>query len=254
MATRSRWTNHTLERYDSITGEIVQRHTAVHLSDEFTSASGSVDESNGFTVSTPGSDDAVEVLTGPGVGCANLITGTADNDTVAIHSRYNFLGSKSPSLQAILCLDTKTVSAIGMGFATYTSVISNAGPLKQVDTSWTTTGTDLVGIHYDALATTGTFWSIATKTNVDATAVNSSVVPVDSTYNILRLDLVENTSTTPDTVDAYCYIDGVLVATFSDAVNINTLLRAYVAVSCRTAASIQPTGLVDKVDLWSDRA
>lgn len=254
MATRHRWVNGIYERYESTTGEVVYRSTPVHLQDEFTGAYGSsLDESNGFAASTPGSDDVIEIVTSPGTGSANLITGTAENDTVAIYSNYGFLGSQSPSFQAILYAEAKTVSAIGMGFATSSAATSNAGPLKQVGTTWTTTGTDLVGIHYDASATTGTFWSIATKTNVDATAVNSSVVPVDQTFNILRVDLLNNTTTTPDTVDAYCYIDGVLVGTFSDAVNIATSLRGYIAISCRTATGIQPFGLVDKVDLWSDR-
>jgi len=256
MATKGRFVNGKQELYESTTGEVVLRTAPVHFHEECcgTAATNFASPYTGFQSVLPGNTDAV-TYANPGYeyGVVEMYAGTDNNDTVFISRLETAVSALSyPSLQVRLAPSLVgggiAKTAFGIGFCTLAGLVK-AGPLKQVASEWTTTGTDVVGIHYDSLATVGNYWSMACNTNVDATADNSGVAPVNNTFNILRVDL----RVTGLTIKAHCFIDGTEVASFASAVNPDTEYYPYVACSRRDAVADYGMILVDTMDFWANR-
>jgi len=198
-------------------------------------------------VTLAGNNDSIIIASSKDkVGIARVGTGTVDNDTTLIHSVTGVTSTISPAIQAILAPVAIANMAISVGFCTIAGLV-NAGPLKQVGRTWTTTGPDLVGILYDPLASVATYQCIATNNNTDATAINTSVAPVDGRFDCLRVDLQDNGTATT----AKCYVNGVLKATFATAVRRTVDLYAYVAFSTRNNAGAQLVD-VDRCRFWSN--
>ena len=181
-------------------------------------------------------------------GAWELAPGTTQHDTFIVKGTSTVLSTQSLSIQCRIYPTAKATLAFGIGFCPIAGLV-NAGPLKLSGTTWTANGSDIVGIHYDALATAGNFHCIARNENVNAISVNTLVAPVNATFAILRVDLRDNGTTT----NAYCYINGVLKATFLAAVARTTELYPYIAVSTRTDSETPQNCVVDSIDVWGNR-
>jgi len=254
MATRARYTHGVLESYESTTGEVVRRDTAVQLREEcYGIAPQAFASVNGFSAILPGTLDAVVYQLDSGVhGSVEMQAGTALDDTVHISVTPSTSAHFSPTIQAVLSPmgsgDSLTNTGFGIGFCT-SNGLTESGQFKQSGTTWTVQGTDAVGIHYDSAATAKTFWSMACNTNVNATPQNSGIAPENGQWYVLRVDL----RLIGATIRAHCFIGGTEVARFNSA--INPELEYYPFVSCRRS-SIEGSAIiaVDTLAYWGNRS
>jgi len=103
-------------------------------------------------------------------------------------------------------------------------------PFTLATSTFTSNATDAAGLLYDTAATTDTLRAVGVADDVDATHVDSAVVPVAATY----LDMLMTVSTLGV---AKTWINEVLKATLADAVNPATALSPVAVGTARTTTS-----------------
>ena len=250
MSTKSRWVHGALEFYDSSTFETLHRNQPVYLYDDFLGANGTdiSGATTGFTAALGGTNDTFTIDNEAGVcGVGTLLSGTADNDNASVHTEVNFKGSMSPVMEARLTVDSAAAVYVGVGFCDAAGH-GNTGAVSLSGTTWTTTSTDCALFAYDTDATTDVFNCMAVNTDVDATAVATSLLPVAGTYAIYRVDLQDDGSTTA----AYFYINGVYQGMIADALSRTAVITPVVQVGTRTGAAVKKV-LIDYIKVWSNR-
>lgn len=209
-----------------------------------------VGRSTGFRGLAPGTADTVTIAVTASVpGTAKLLSGTSDNDAVFLLTEASFYGKFNPSFEARVTIDSASAVALVVGFADATGVGSNLTPVSLATATWTTTAVDGAMFCYDTDATTKTIRLMGVKNNTDATNVDTTLVPVAATYNIYRVELVDNGTTT----DAKFYIDGVLVGTILDVLTRTVAMTPFISVGTRTGAAPK-YALVDYVKAYQNRA
>ena len=252
MSTKSRWQGGRLVYFDSSRiYEVTPAHPEVYLYDDFLGVDTTdlVGRTTGYKGTAPGTNDTVTISVTAGVpGAAKLYSGDVDNDHVFLSTELNWFGKFDACFEARLTLDSAAAVGVMMGF-TDTTGIANAGAMTLSGTTWTTTSVEGAMFVYDTDATTDTLRCMAVKSNVDATAIDTSVLPVAATYQTFRVELQDDGTTT----NALFYIDGVYYGQISDALTRTTALTPFVSVGTRTGGA-NKYALVDYAKAWQSRA
>jgi hypothetical protein len=260
--TREKWRNGRLYAYDDASGKtlMTEAHPLAPESWQFDDFYGidttditSTTRKYGFYGTDPGTADTVTISVTAGVGgAAMVLSGTAHNDAVFLQTEASYYGKYDACFETRLTLSNLTECAFLVGF-TDAAAIANATPMKLIAAAWTTVSVEGAMFVYDYDATDKTVHLMGVKTNVDATAVNTTILPVAATYNIFRVELEDNGTTT----NAKFYIDGVLKGTLTDVLLRTTALTPIVCVGTRAAtanAAAQRYALVDYMKAWERRA
>lgn len=117
-------------------------------------------------------------------------------------------------------------------------------PFTLATTTFTSNATDAVGFVFDTAATTDTWRCVGVKADTDATAIDSSLVPVADTAQTFRIEVDSSGNAT-------FYIDGKLIGTQAASVTATVALTPVVTVVTRTTASKSVD--VDYVYVSADR-
>jgi hypothetical protein len=210
-----------------------------------------VARTTGFKGIAPGTADTVTIsVTADVPGAAKILSGTSDNDAAFLATDVSYYGKYNASFECRLTIDSASAVGLCIGFSDATGVGSNATPLKLIATTYTAVGNDGAMFLYDTDATTDTIRCHSVKNGTKSTApIDTSLVPVATTYNVYRVDLVDNATTTT----AYFYVDGTLVATIADALTRTVALTPFISVGTRTGAAPK-YAIVDYVRVWQNRA
>ena len=209
---------------------------------------------SGFKGYIPGASDAVTIAVTAGVpGTAKILSGTTANDTAFLQNELVFKGQYSPMMEARLTIDSASANRLCIGFVDAAG-LANAGALTLTTATFNAQATnDGAMFLYDAGATTKTLRAHGVKATVkNASPVDTGLVPVAATYNIYRVELVDNGATAA-TVTAKFYVDDVLVATITDALTRGTAITPFVSVAA-TGSSAVKYALIDYVKVWTNRS
>ena len=114
--------------------------------------------------------------------------------------------------------------------------------------TWTITADDTIAFSFDDNATTDEWFALATDSvGGDATGIGATgTAPTDDTYQTLRI--VVNASTD----EAFFYIDGVLVATLTGDVVLETTLMTPFFMMDNTGGAVDVVR-IDYIAFWADR-
>lgn len=176
------------------------------------------------------------------VGTTGNAGDTFANDGIAIATPLTFRISTSQDGtiegRAKVKLGNVTNAYLWVGFTDVLPTTTLEAPVTLATTTYTSNASNACGIIYDTAATTKTIRAVGVAADVDATHVNTSIVPVINTYNDVRIQV-------SSAGVMKVWIDDVLVATVADAVGTTTDLTFMIAACSRTTTSITCTaGLI----------
>jgi hypothetical protein len=235
------------------------RSSSVYIEDDFvgvntTDINATPRIPSGFKGYIPGTADTSTIAVTAGVpGTAEILSGTTANDTAFLQNELVFEGQYSPMMEARLTLSSASAVRLCIGFVDAAG-LANAGALTLTTATFNAQATnDGAMFLYDTGATTKTLRAQGVKATVlNATPVDTGLLPVAATYNIFRVELVDNGATLA-TVTAKFYVDDVLVATITNALTRTTALTPFVSVSATGSAAAKYV-LVDYVKVWTNRS
>jgi hypothetical protein len=209
-----------------------------------------VARTTGFKGTAPGDADTVTIsVTADVPGACKLLSGTTDNDHAYLSTEVSYYGKFDACFECRLTIDSAAAVGLMIGFVDSTG-ITLAGAMTLATTVWSDNCTDGAMFVYDTDATTDTIRLTGNKNNTKyATPVDTSLVPAAGTYNVYRVELEDNGTTT----NAKFYVDGVLKGTLTDCLTRTVALTPFVAMGCRTGAAAK-YALVDYVKVWQRRA
>lgn len=164
-------------------------------------------------------------------GVVRMVTGAGAGDTFAangvhLHSALQWkLNSGNTIFEARVKSDAVTNYMLYVGFTD--QIASLEAPMTLSGTTFTTNATDAVGFLFDTAATTDTIRLCGVASDVDATHVDSSVVPVLAVYNKYRLEI-------DSTGLALFYIDDILYGSLPVAATITVAMTPVIAAMSHT--------------------
>jgi hypothetical protein len=182
-----------------------------------------------------GGDDAAAPWAQAAVasGVARGLSGDSDSSETSVTSLTHSLSWTAENgglfLQTKVKIDTVANSSWFIGFTDTVAGTTVELPFSMSVVTLTSTATDAVGFLFDTASTNDFFHCVGVADDTDVTFVTTSVLPVDATYNILRLEL---------TAAGQCVfkIDGTTVATIAACVTADVDLTPVLAVNPRTTA------------------
>lgn len=218
--------------FDDFLGDVIADQWAVVEGADTTTSDAVVTNALGGTVRLTTGDSATVTYAGNGI-------------QITQGAFYNFkAGNGGLRFETRIKLDDITLAAFFVGFTdvgTFEAPIESAGSGNNI----TTNATDAVGFMFDTRMTDDNIWLVGVANNVDATAVDSGVAPVDATY--IRLAFEVDASGT-----ATFFINGSAVGKLTGAVTAATALTPTIAATSLESGTSRILD-VDYIEVEMDR-
>jgi hypothetical protein len=177
------------------------------------------------------------VVAGAAGGVCRLTSGdtggTVSADACVLTHGLNWRASNGGLvLETKATLSAITTIAVFIGFTDVLATTTLELPINSAGSAdtLTTTASNAVGFMFDTRMTNDTWWLTGVKADTDATAYNSTKVPVASTYQKFRIELDVDGN-------ADFFIDGGLVGSVESAVTASTSLTPVLSVMSLTTTS-----------------
>ena len=212
-----------------------------HDYDRFTGVT--LDTTNRWATSVPGTADSIAISEVQG-GSALITTGTADNDSCMMAGAIIYSDTKLAIVEFRITMTDVSGTALFVGFSDAKSESNNSIAIHYNADSFTTVATDAAGFVIDADHATSSIMCASVATDVDTTAVDTTVDWADGETRTLRVVLNSDAS-------AMFILDGVVRAKIASAIATGTLLCPTVQAMTRDNDSSN-TVRVRSFDAWQD--
>lgn len=179
---------------------------------------------------------AIVVQRGGGI---DLITDATDEDRVDFAGEIIWRPANGLIFETRLKVSDITNVAINAGFSDAKSEAAQTIAANLATTTFTTTASNAALWLFDTDATTDTWRGIGVKADTDSTAVNSSIAPVNDTYQRFRIEIDASGNAVFKVLDdSNPYSAAPLYQAYSaNAVTTTTLLTPYIAVQNKSASA-----------------
>ena len=202
-----------------------------------------LDTTNRWATSVPGTADSIAISEVQG-GSALITTGTADNDSCMLAGAIIYSDTKLAIVDFRLTITNVSGTSVFVGFSDAKSESNNSIAIHYAADSLTTVATNAAGFVIDADHATSSIMCASVATDVDTTAVDTTVDWADGETRTLRVVLNSDAS-------AMFILDGVVRAKIASAITTDTLLCATVQAMTRDADGSN-TVRVRSFDAWQD--
>jgi len=238
MSTTSRWRNGRLVYYDTARpwAEVWPAFPGTWIRDDFLGVAGTnVAAATNWNYALDGGAATLETVTGAH-GVVKILCSATEDDSASIAGPVLcWQASRNPVMEVRLAIESATLCGCFVGFNDAIGMAAGETAIFRTHggAGWTTNSADAVGLVYDPHYATDLYiHGMSVKNGTDATApVDTGVAFVANTFRTLRVELVDDGSTTT----AYFYVDGVLYGSLADCITRTDPVTPMVAVFCREA-------------------
>ena len=227
---------------DNIEGQV--KETKRHDRDLFTGIS--LDTTNDWAVSVPGTSDSVAISEVQG-GSVLITTGTVDDDSCMMAKSIIYSAAKKAACEFKITITDVSGTALFVGFSDAKSESNNSIAIHYASDTETAVATNAFGFVIDAdSATAGasTIFCEGVKAGALGTAVDTGIVWADGETKTLRAEADGDDN-------AVYFIDNAVVGRIADAVTSATLLCPTVQAMTR-ANDGSNTVRVHRFEAWQD--
>ncbi len=219
--------------------------------DDFTDKA--IDNTNNYTVAGVAEGNATIGV--PHV--CDIATATNDDDDTEMAMGVEFYGQYNTIMEVrFRILDVDKVG-VNIAFAESQSYSADAIGMMYSGTTLASEATEFAGLMYDVDATTDNIYFVSSKAGSDGSVLDTSIAPTDATYQTIRIELVDNGTTTD--VRFYANSTGAAIDPYNDYVGIeldavtrDTAMCPYFAI-INHGESAANSLYIDYIKLWQDR-